>query len=215
MVRTSLWPGEAPMAQGREPADIPSVAAYLVEATEPAPAVLVCPGGGYRHLADHEGEPIARFLNQLGISAFVLSYRLAPYRFPAPLLDGARAIRWIRHHAGPLNVDPERVGVIGFSAGGHLAAMLAHPPEGWTRGGTDSDAVDAESARPSVVILAYPVTIMDGAEAHGTAGNLLGPDPDQDLRRQCSLPVSPPRSTTPRPRSWPVGSRHVSPSRAR
>lgn len=186
MEPTRIWPGDAPLAQGGDPSDIPAITPYLVRGSDPVPAMLVCPGGGYAHLAEHEGEPVALYLNRLGIAAFVLRYRLAPYRFPAPLLDGQRALRWIRHYASDFSVDPERVGVLGFSAGGHLAAMLAHPPDLSERAG---DGVDRESCRPQLAILAYPVTIMSGPMAHRTAKNLFGDAVQQsESARRCSLP---------------------------
>ncbi len=190
MQEIRLWSEDAPLAKGSEAGDIPTITPYVVETSKPGPAILVCPGGGYAHLAAHEGEPVALWLNQLGISAFVLSYRLAPYRFPVPLIDGQRAMRWIRHRARELGVDPERVGAIGFSAGGHLAAMLSNPPQKGTSVPSDLDAVDSQDARPNLSILAYAVTIIEGPKAHGTARNLFGDGTgqDSDIWRQCSIP---------------------------
>src|SRR5712691_12383504 len=121
-----LWPSGAPGAVGREPLDVPTLTPYFASKEKATgAAVIVCPGGGYTHLADHEGRPVAEWLNTLGISAFVLKYRLGPrYHHPAPLQDAARAIRTVRAKAAEWNVDPERIGILGFSAGGHLASTL-------------------------------------------------------------------------------------------
>src|SRR2546428_68534 len=115
-----LWPNGAPGAVGKEPNDIPTLTPYLPakEKTTGA-AIIVCPGGGYTHLADHEGRPVAEWLNTLGIEGFVLKYRLGPrYHHPAPLQDAARAIRTVRARATDWNIDPKRIGILGFSAGG-------------------------------------------------------------------------------------------------
>src|SRR5437763_432010 len=136
-----LWPGGAPAAQGNEDADQPSLTPYVVPAgRETGTAVVVCPGGGYRNLAmDHEGDQVARWLNSLGVSAFVLKYRLGPkYHHPVELGDAQRAIRTVRHKAAEYRVSPDRVGIIGFSAGGHLASTA----------GTHFDAGDTSAADP-------------------------------------------------------------------
>lgn len=186
-----LWSKNVPMAQGREAADIPSLDVYVPNVPGPLPAILVCPGGGYMHLAAHEGEPIARWLNGLGVAAFVLKYRLGPrYRFPVPVLDGQRAMRWIRHQSSRLGVDAARVGVLGFSAGGHLAAMLSNPPMIGELSDQLQDAIDLESAQPNLAVLAYAVTIMTGSESHrGSAVNLFGDvEAATAMARRCSAP---------------------------
>ncbi|MGV9378152.1 alpha/beta hydrolase [Nonomuraea sp. NPDC003707] len=182
-----LWPttGEA------------TITAFPVRHDGPSPAVVVLPGGAYHHLADHEGAPVARWLNSLGIAAFVVRYRIAPHRHPLPLLDAARAVRWVRHHAASTGVDPARVGVLGFSAGGHLAGLLATEagsmlPEG------PHDAVDRADPRPGLAVLCYPVAALTGPAAHqGSAANLLGPDAPEPVRSELSLgdrvgPATPP-----------------------
>jgi len=120
-----LWPADAPELIETAPEDIPMLTPYLPDSTAPTSAIVVCPGGGYQRRADHEGEPVARWLNTLGIAAFVADYRVAPHRHPTPLLDAQRAIRTVQANAEMWNVDPERVGILGFSAGGHLAATVA------------------------------------------------------------------------------------------
>src|SRR5215216_1827795 len=120
----ALWPQGAPGALGREPADVPTLTPYLApKERATGAAVVVCPGGGYQHLADHEGRPVAEWLNSIGVTAFVLKYRLGPrYHHPAMLQDAGRAIRTVRARAAEWGLDPERVGILGFSAGGHLAS---------------------------------------------------------------------------------------------
>src|SRR3989442_2882073 len=119
-----LWPGGAPGALGNEPVDIPTLTSYLPPKDKKSgAAIIICPGGGYAHLADHEGQPVAEWLNTLGVTAFVLKYRLGPrYHHPAPMQDAARAIRIVRARASEWGLDPQRIGILGFSAGGHLAA---------------------------------------------------------------------------------------------
>ncbi|WP_052423755.1 alpha/beta hydrolase [Nonomuraea candida] len=153
-----------------------------------APAVLVFPGGAYHHLAEHEGAPVARWLNSLGVAAFVVRYRVAPHRHPLPLLDAARAVRWVRHHAAAHGVDPGRVGVLGFSAGGHLAGLLA-TETGPMQAEGPHDAIDAADARPGLAVLCYPVTTLTGPRSHrGSAANLLGADAPEPVRAALSLP---------------------------
>ncbi|MEV4074486.1 alpha/beta hydrolase [Nonomuraea fuscirosea] len=165
-----------------------TITAFPVRADAPAPAVVVFPGGAYHHLADHEGAPVARWLNSLGIAAFVVRYRIAPHRHPLPLLDAARAVRWVRHHAAGTGVDPARVGVLGFSAGGHLAGLLA-TETGPALAEGPHDAIDEADHRPGLAVLCYPVTTLTGPAAHrGSAANLLGEDAPEPLRDRLSLP---------------------------
>src|SRR5688572_15338812 len=125
MTNVRLWHGRAPMAVGGEPADVPSIAIHPAKEADGS-AIVICPGGAYQHLAPHEAEPVARWLNTLGIVGIVLTYRLAPrYRYPAAFFDVSRAIRTVRARAKEFQLDPKRVGVLGFSAGGHLAATVS------------------------------------------------------------------------------------------
>src|SRR5215469_2784412 len=119
-----LWPGGAPGAIGSDAADIPTLTPFIPsKQIATGAAIVVCPGGGYQHLADHEGAPVAEWLNSIGVTAFVLKYRIAPrYHHPAPMLDAARAIRTIRARAAEWGIDPARIGILGFSAGGHVAS---------------------------------------------------------------------------------------------
>jgi acetyl esterase/lipase len=177
-----LWPGGAPGALGAEPADVPTLALYSAPPERASgAAVIVCPGGGYGGLADHEGDPIARWLNTLGITAAVLRYRLGPrYHHPVMLQDAQRAIRTVRARAAEWKVDPTRIGILGFSAGGHLASTAAtHFEEGTA---SAADPIERVSSRPDVAILLYPVISMEPPVGHaGSRRNLLGDNPSPEL----------------------------------
>ena len=177
-----LWPSGAPGALGTESADVPTITMYPpLPGTATGAAIVICPGGAYQNLAAHEGDSVAVWLQHLGVTSFVLKYRLGPrYHYPAPLLDAARAIRLVRAHAREWGIDPARVGIMGFSAGGHLAATLAtHFDDGSP---TPGDAIDRFGSRPDVAILAYAVISMaDGITHPGSRRNLLGPSPDPGL----------------------------------
>ena len=180
---TLLWPEGAPGAVGTEDRDRPALRIHLpARGSTQHSAVVVCPGGGYGGLAlDHEGKQIAAWLNARGVAAFVLRYRLGPrYRHPAPLQDAQRAIRYVRHNAATLGIDPHRVGVWGFSAGGHLASTAGtHFDAGDP---SAADPVDRPGSRPDFMILAYPVITFTEAYMHkGSRNNLLGSDPDPAL----------------------------------
>jgi len=183
-----LWPGGAPGAIGTEDADKPSLTLYPApEAAATTTGVIVCPGGGYGALAkDHEGDQIARWLNSLGISAFVLEYRIAPrYHHPAPLLDAQRAIRFVRAQASALRISPDRIGIWGFSAGGHLASTAGTHFDYGDPGA--ADAIDRQSSRPDFLILAYPVISFITPYTHrGSLRNLLGDHPDPKLAASLS-----------------------------
>ncbi|MBD2869211.1 alpha/beta hydrolase [Paenibacillus arenilitoris] len=172
-----LWPGGAPYAQGDTDEDRPAITPYLVEGSD-RPAVVVCPGGGYGMRAYHEGEPIAQWLNGLGISAFVVRYRVAPYQYPCALLDVQRAIRTVRREAVRFGVDPGRIGLLGFSAGGHLSANAG---TSFDPGNRDAvDPIERQSCRPDLLVLCYPVITMKDPFTHqGSRENLLGKDADQ------------------------------------
>jgi len=190
-----LWPAGAPGAVGTEDQDKPSIAPYPVPPGQgTGTAVVVCPGGGYRNLAiDHEGDQIARWLNSIGVAAFVLKYRLGPrYHHPAMIQDAQRAIRLVRHNAGGYRIDPGRVGVWGFSAGGHLASTAStHFDAGDPQA---SDPIDRLGCRPDFAILAYAVISFTTPYTHqGSLHNLLGENPDPKLVQQFSneLQVTP------------------------
>ncbi|MCZ8523653.1 MULTISPECIES: alpha/beta hydrolase [Paenibacillus] len=175
----ALWPEGTPGALGEEAEDRPVLVPYLAEGSEPKAAVIVCPGGGYGRRAEHEGEPVARWLNGLGISAFVVHYRVAPYKHPHPLSDAQRAIRIVRHRAAQWNVDPSRVGILGFSAGGHLASSAGTH---YDAGNAESpDAVERQSCRPDLLVLCYPVITFGPHTHEGSKLNLLGEDAPEAL----------------------------------
>jgi len=177
-----LWPLGAPGAVGKEPADIPTLTVYLPKPElATGAAVVICPGGGYQNLAEHEGKPVAEWLNRLGIAGFVLKYRLGPrYHHPAMLNDAARAIRTVRARSGKWHLDPKRVAILGFSAGGHLASTAGTHFDQGKR--DDDDPIERESSRPDRMILIYPVVALSTPYAHaGSRRNLLGDNPPHDL----------------------------------
>ncbi len=177
-----LWPGAAPGALGNAPHDVPLLTSYL-----PSPelatgaAMLILPGGGYGHLANHEGEDYALFLNTLGIAGFVLQYRVGTngYRHPAMLQDASRAMRLLRARANEWNLDKAKIGVMGSSAGGHLAAtLLTHYDIGEAG---NADPIERESSRPALGILCYAVITMGEHGHEGSRRNLLGENPSAEL----------------------------------
>jgi acetyl esterase/lipase len=183
-----LWSGGAPGALGTDESDIPAFTVYLPRTmTARTPAMVVCPGGGYRALAsNHEGRQVASFLNSLGIAAFVLRYRLGPrYQHPIELGDAQRAIRMLRAHASEWRLDPSRIGIMGFSAGGHLAMTAST----WFDAGDprSADVVERSGSRPDIAVLAYPVISMVEPWTHsGSKNNLLGQNSDPALAQRLS-----------------------------
>lgn len=201
-VRIPLWSDGAPGEPATKPADEPVLFRYQSMdevATARRTAVIVCPGGGYGHLAmEKEGSRIDQWLNSFGVTAFVLRYRHVGtgHRHPVPMLDGQRAIRTVRARAGELGVDPARIGVMGFSAGGHLASTLgthfdAGDPEA-------EDPIDRASSRPDFMILCYPVISLVADYTHrGSRANLLGGKPDDALLQSLSNELQVTRDTPP------------------
>ena len=177
-----LWPSSASFAENVTP---PTLTRYdPPEGEKTGASVVVCPGGGYGMLADHEGKDVALWLNTLGITAFVLHYRLGPHsRHPAMLDDAARAVRTVRGSAEDL--DPGRVGILGFSAGGHLVSTLATHFEAGDPAATDP--LNRFSSRPDLAILVYPVISMQEPHGHGgSRQNLLGADASEELAASLS-----------------------------
>lgn len=196
-----LWPENIPNSRASpekevvEDTDIiriskvqqPNIKVYLPsKKNATGQAMLICPGGGYHHLAyDWEGTDIAKFLNSKGIAGIVLKYRLpnsqsVKVSYEAPLQDAQRAIRIIRSRANTWNIDPHKIGVIGFSAGGHLAATLGTHFN--NKNSFEEDTIDLLSARPNFMALVYPVITMKGEYAEqGSKTGLLGKNPDPKL----------------------------------
>jgi acetyl esterase/lipase len=182
-----LWPNGAPGAVGTEEQDKPHLEIFGAPGSGPHTAVIVCPGGGYTHLAyDKEGTRIAEWLNLRGITAFVLTYRLAPrYHYPAPILDGHRSVRWVRSHAQLFNIAPDRIGMWGFSAGGHLVGMMGtHFDDGDAQ---SADPIERVSDRPDFVISSYGGLSLQPGIAKPTAmASLMGPNPTPELKDELS-----------------------------
>ena len=184
-----LWPAGAPGAQGTEAKDKPTLIIYLPEKEKAhGGAVVICPGGGYQHLAmDHEGHQIAHWLNDKGIAAFICDYRHRGkgYGHPAPLEDAQRAIRTVRARAKEFHVDPAKIGILGFSAGGHLtSSAVTHFDNGKA---DDADPIQKVSCRPDFGVLCYPVIAFGEKFSHvGSQNNLLGKDAPEDLVKSMS-----------------------------
>jgi acetyl esterase/lipase len=181
-----VWPNGAPDAKGDAPGDKPTLTYFLPPKDKAiGTAVLICPGGGYAGLAaDYEGDDVAKWLNSFGVAGIVLRYRHghsgAGYQHPDPLNDAQRSMSIIRSRANELNIDPDKIGVLGFSAGGHLASSLGtHYHTGKIN---SSDPIERISCRPDFMILIYPVITMNLPYTHqGSRENLLGKNPDQEL----------------------------------
>ena len=192
-----LWTNSAPGALGSDPKDIPTLTVFPPDSGKATGAAMViCPGGGYGGLARHEGEDYARYLNSLGIAGFVLKYRLgtAGYHHPSMLQDAARAVRTVRARAAEWKIDPKKIGIMGSSAGGHLAStLLTH----FDLGKPDAaDPTEKESSRPDLGILCYAVITMGQFTHQGSRNNLFGNNASPELIRELSneLQVKP---TTP------------------
>ncbi len=177
-----LWPDGAPGALGTEDKDKPTLTPYLPEPDKATgAAIVVCPGGGYGGLASHEGPDYALYLREQGVAAFVLKYRLGShgYRHPRMLEDAQRALRLVRTRALEWKVDPKRVGIMGSSAGGHLASTaVTHYDAGLPDA---ADPVERQSSRPDLGILCYPVISMGALTHGGSRKNLLGDNPEAAL----------------------------------
>lgn len=193
-----LWEGRAPGALGDADADRPTITFYGAARQSNGTAVIVAPGGGYTNLAmDHEGRQVASWFNAMGVTAFVLKYRLGPrYHHPIELGDAQRAIRLVRSRAAEFGVSPDRVGMMGFSAGGHLAATAATKFDDGVANA--ADAIDRASSRPDFLILGYPVISFDPAITHaGSVRSLLGENPAPALREELSADLHVTANTPP------------------
>jgi acetyl esterase/lipase len=187
----ALWPDGVPGAKGTEPGDTPTLTIYQPEASRATgTAIVICPGGGYGHLAmDHEGHQIGQWLNSFGVTGFILQYRHrnsgAGYGHPAPLQDAQRAIRTVRRRAREWGIEPDRIGILGFSAGGHLTSTaLTHYNDKVYQA---RDEIDKASARPDFGVLIYPVISFTEWFTHkGSRRNLLGAEPNEELYEKFS-----------------------------
>ncbi|GAA5522128.1 alpha/beta hydrolase fold domain-containing protein [Aliifodinibius salicampi] len=178
-----LWPEEPPYAVGDSEDDVPTLTIFLPEEeAATGSGVVIFPGGGYGHLAmEHEGYDVAERFNEMGLAAFVVKYRHGKqYGHPVPLRDARRAIRMVKHRSKEWNVNPENIGVIGFSAGGHLASTAGTLFEEGNP--NDQDPVEQMSSRPEFMVLVYPVISMTDEITHqGSRNNLLGENPNSAL----------------------------------
>lgn len=187
-VSIKLWENGAPGTPVTKPADEPVLLMTKPAGNATTTGIIVVPGGGYGGLAmDHEGTQIAEWLNSIGVTAFVLKYRLrgTGHMHPVPMMDGQRAVRLVRARAAEWGIDPARVGVMGFSAGGHLTSTLGtHFNAGDAQ---NSDTIERVSSRPDFMILCYPVISLTADFTHrGSRDNLLGPAPDPKLLHSLS-----------------------------
>ena len=193
-----LWTDGAPNAVGKQPEDVPTITPFLAsKETATGAAIVVLPGGGYSHLSEiKEGSDVAKWLNSLGISAFVLKYRLGmKYHEPNQLLDAARALRTVRARAKEWNLDEKRIGILGFSAGGHLASTLGTH---FDAGKADAkDEIERMSSRPDLEILIYPVITMGEFTHGGSKKNLLGENPTAEQIKKYSNELQITKDTPP------------------
>ena len=193
-----LYEGDAPGALGQRPQDIPTLTPFAADpAKRTGASMLILPGGGYGNLAEHEGTGYAEWFAQHGVTAYVLKYRLGSngYRHPVMLHDAKRALRLVRSFARRDGLDPARIGVIGSSAGGHLASTLATHFDAGQPGSTDP--VERESSRPDLGILCYPVISLLEFAHSGSRRNLLGDNPPAELVRHLSSELQVTRDTPP------------------
>lgn len=188
--REPLWPNGAPMVKGEHPVnDTPAITIYSPpETNKKDAAIIICPGGGYGgHAMNHEGHQIAEWLNTHGITGIIVEYRMnrGGYQHPVPLMDAQRAIRTVRSRAKELGISPNKIGILGFSAGGHLASSTGVHFE--TVKPAPNDPIDKISSRPDFMILCYPVIAFDEPYTHkGSQKNLLGKDAPKDLVEKMS-----------------------------
>jgi acetyl esterase/lipase len=181
--RIALWPGKAPNGDGSFEDSSHQLEVFLPPAAKAnGTAIVLCPGGGYiRHVTDREGYPIAEWLNANGIACIILEYRLPKLRHAVPLLDAQRALRLTRANAERWHIDPQRTGILGFSAGGHVAATATTHFDAGKPAATDP--IERQSCRPSFAWLVYPVVTMGEFTHSGSRKELLGESPPADLVR--------------------------------
>jgi acetyl esterase/lipase len=193
-----LWPNGAPLAKGTAAGDVPKLYYYPASGTGVGSAVIVLPGGGYTHVVmEKEGAVEAKWLAAHGVAAFVLQYRLGPwYRYPVPMMDGARAVRYVRSHAAEFAIEPNKIGVWGFSAGGNLAGYLATEPFEHDR--TNADAVERVTAHPDFAIFSYARLSMDNSIPRpSNMESLVGENPSPETLDKISYARHVTKDTSP------------------
>ena len=188
-----LWPGGAPGSTGQAEGDVPELMITQVDSKTPTAAIVILPGGGYHgHAMDHEGHQFAEWFDSLGVTSAICTYRLRGkgndgkgYGHPMPMQDAQRAVQTLRARAKELNIDPNRIGVIGFSAGGHLCSTIStHFDDGDP---SSDDPIARVTSRPDFSILCYPVIAFNQTYTHkGSQRNLLGENPDPELVKSLS-----------------------------
>lgn len=194
MEKLKLWKNGAPGFINEYGQEEPSVTTYFLNNGKKNGCVIVCPGGGYSGKAAHECGVIAEMLNEKGVSAVTLDYRVSPYKFPFVTEDILRAVRYLRYNAEKFSIDPQKIGVLGFSAGGHLASCAMNVFDY----GKDGDEIDAVSSRPDFGILCYPVVSFDQYAHSGSRKNLIGGLPNEkELAVELSLELNVKKDTPP------------------
>lgn len=167
-----LWENNVPFFNPLFEDIAPSIIPFLINDNKTHPAIIICPGGAYIRRSSHEGETVAKWLNSIGISSFVLNYRVHPYKYPANINDLIRAVKLVRSKANEFKISSDKIGVMGFSAGGHLVSILAvHGEKDYQ---AVNDYVDNFSSKPDVLILCYPVIDLINFGHSESIKNLLG-----------------------------------------
>jgi len=190
MQKFYLWENETPYFDesfGQEKPNLTPFIADRAENGEKTGCVIVCPGGSYYIRADHEGDPVCQFFNKFGISAFTLAYRLHPYDLDAIMGDVKRAVRWVRYHADEFGIDPDKIAVLGFSAGGNLATLGATQ---YDYGKEDGDAIDRLSSRPNAALLCYAVSSLTDELTHEGSRNVLLRNYDEGTQKELAVKLS-------------------------
>jgi len=182
----ALWQPPLPCAcSGADANDYPRLTPFLPEVRRSRGAIIVCPGGAYAYRAAHEGVPVAQWVSSLGIAAFVLDYRVSPHHHPEPLRDIQRAIRMVRANASTWGVDPAHVGMMGFSAGGHLVVSAGTMFDAGDP--NNADPIERQSCRPDFIVACYPLITLGPYGYEQARYALLGEKPSRELVEYMSL----------------------------
>ncbi len=193
MEKINLWEnGEIPFFNEKynigENLTAPVITPYIIDDGKIHSCVIIVPGGGYTHRAEHEGAPIAKWLNARNISAFVVDYRIEPYSYPAPVVDVKRAVKYVRFHYEKFNINPEKIGIMGFSAGAHAACLATEYSD--EQEYSPKDETDKTSAKPNACILCYPVITMNDEFCHkGSKERISGENPGLYKKLSCEKNV--------------------------